>query len=242
MEYLKQLLDNAVKLTELEMQIPGLERRCSELREIAADRKTQRDWANLEEPTFFQRLLGSVEKKQERARAEAREASAAYEEVKRELEGLEFQLRSLRETVEQLSGSRERYTGEKRTFLETADDDQVQKLRELETEAYKPVAIELVKQIRKHLYSARGWVQKDLQPRHFSRETRRMEFIQLADDCAEKLQELLVFFPEGSVTLGASMSQPSSYINSVSTNYSQIDLINIAVEQSQRVQAQLEAL
>lgn len=69
-----------------------------------------------------------------------------------------------------------------------------------------------------------------------------MEFLDLADEYAEKLQTLLVYFPEGSVTLGASISVPSSYVHSVSMNLSQIDLLNIAIEQSQRVQAQLEAL
>ncbi len=63
-----------------------------------------------------------------------------------------------------------------------------------------------------------------------------------ADEYAEKLESLLVYFPEGSIKLGVSMSAPSDYIRSVSTNLSQVDLLNIAIEQSLRVQGELEAL
>lgn len=69
-----------------------------------------------------------------------------------------------------------------------------------------------------------------------------MEFIQVADAYARKLQELLVYFPEGSITLGASISTPGDYIRSASMNLAQIDRLNIALEQNQRVQDQIKAI
>ena len=247
MENLRKLLDNAAKLESLELQLPELEARHKELKETVADKKLERDWAiinakNLEYPNFFQGLFTKVAEKQEKAQAEAREAAADYEKVKRELDTLEHQLTAIREDCSGLSGSRETYNHAREEFLSLAGADEVRQLREMETEAFRSVAVESVRQIRKALHAARGWMQKDLRPRYGTVVGRRMEFLHLADDYAETLQRLIVYFPEGSITLGASMSAPSSYVHSVSTNLSQIDLLNIAVEQSQRVQAQLEAL
>lgn len=247
MELLENLLANAVELERLELQLPELENRYAELKETVADKKLERDWAiinakNLEDPNFFQRLFTRVADKQEKAQTEAREASAAYEPVKRELDEVQYRLDSLRKSCEALSGSREIYKKARTEFLAAEDADNVRRLREQEIDAIRPVALEVVKMIRKALYAARGWMQKDMRPRYGYPVGRRMEFLHLADAYAEKLESLLMYFPEGSVVLGASMSEPSSYVHSVSTNLSQIDLLNIAIEQSQRVQAQIEAL
>lgn len=247
MEPLRKLLDNVVKLEEIEMQIPLLKARCDELKEIVSERKNDRDWAilsakNLENPGFFQRLLGRVAEKQEEAQTAARQAAAIYEESKRELDEAAYQLDALQKTQEALSGSREDYELARAAFLKNADVDAVQQLRMLETDAFRPIAIESVRQIRKALNAARGWRQKDSQPGHGALKNRRTEFLQLADQYAEKLQTLLVYFPEGSVSLGASMTAPSDYVRGVFENLSQTDLLNIAIEQSLRVQAQLEKL
>lgn len=247
MEHLRELMDNAAKLETLELQLPELEARHRELKEAAADKKLERDWAvinakNLEDPNFFQRLFTKVAEKQEKAQAEAREAAAEYEKVKRELDTLEHQLTVLQGECSALSCSREAYRRAREKFLTAADAEEERHLREVETDVFRPAAVEAVRQIRKSLYAARGWMEKDFRPRYGTVVGRRMEFLHLADGYAEVLQRLIVYFPEGSVTLGASMSEPSSYIHSVSTNLSQIDLLNIAMEQSQRVQAQLEAL
>lgn len=247
MEHLRELLSNAAKLTELELQLPQMKDQYEELKDSLSDLKNERDWArlaarNLEEPGFFLRLFGKAEEKLEKAQSEARQAAADYEDAKREFDALEYQLHNLQDKSAALSGSREAYDHARDTFLHSADEDTVQQLRMLEIDAFRPVAIETVQQIRKALLAARGWMSKEITPRRYSHQNRRMEFIQLADDYAEVLQSLLVYFPEDSVTLGASMSAPGDYIRSVSMNLSQIDLINIAIEQSLRVQKQLEVL
>lgn len=247
MEHLRELLTNAAKQVELELQLPPLQSSCNEMKETVSDLKSERDWAkltakNLEEPGFFQRLLGRVEEKQEKAQEEARQAAAAYEKAKRELDELEHHLKMQQAAYAALSGSRESYDLARKSFLGAADTEAICKLRSMEAETFRPVAIETVRQIRNSLFAARGWMQREVRPRYSNNETRRMEFLQLADDYAKMLQGLLVYFPEGSVTLGASMAAPSDYIRSVSTNLSQLDFLNIAIEQSLRVQEQLEAL
>lgn len=247
MERLQKLISNAANLEKLELEIPELEARNADLKEIVSDRKYERDWAilaakNLENPGFFQRLLGRVEEKQEKAQAEARQAIAEYEKEKQELDKLEQQLTCAQETRASLAGACEVYAKARVVYLSSADANGKQQVQEMETEVFRPVAIECLRRIRNALYSARGWMKKDIQPRHTAVATRRMEFLHLADTYAEKLQTLLTYFPEGSVVLGASMTEPSAYIQSVSMNLSQIDYLNIAIEQSLRVQEQLEAL
>lgn len=126
MEHLQELLLNAVKLEELELQLPELKKRYNELKEIVSDRKYELDWAvltakNLDNPSFFQRLLGRVAEKQEKAQSEARQAAATYEAVKRELDELEHQLDTLQETYAARSDSREAYKQARTTFLASAD-------------------------------------------------------------------------------------------------------------------------
>lgn len=247
MEQMRQFVSDAARLAELELSLPLLKPQLEEQREKVSDLKHEMDWAkltarNLEEPTFFQRLVGKVAEKQEKAQAEAREASAAYEKAKRELDELEHQFNACQETYAALSGSREAYARARSEFLSSADDNGLEQLRLLELDAFRPVAIETVRQIRKALYASRGWIEKELKPRYHTHESRRMEFLQLADDYAEKLQALLVYFPEDSVTLGASMTAPGEYVRGASMNLSQVDRLNIAIDQSLRVQEQLEAL
>ena len=247
MEQLKKLLADMVKLEEAESQIPPLEMRRKELKEIVDQRKLERDWAvltakNLEEPGFFQRLLGRVAEKQEKAQAEARQAAADYEASRRELDEVEYQLNALRGACAELSGSRGTYDRARLVYSAKADTEELHQLRWMETEVLRPVVVDILRRIREALNAARGWVTKELRPRYGALQTRRMEYMDLADAYAERLVRLTAYFPEGSITLGASMTSPGDYVRSVSTNLSQVDLLNIAIEQSLRVQEQVEKL
>lgn len=242
MEKLQELLSNAAKLGLMELQLPELQMKRKEWKETLAQQKEERDWArleakNLEDPGLFLRLTGRAERKLEKAQEEARQAAAVYEKTKLELENLEYRIGVLQTDCEALAGSREAYEAARMAYL--GDEQQ---LREWETEAFRPVAVETLRRIRHVLYTARGWMRKELNNRYYSKETNRMALLQMADDYAEKLQDLMRYFPEGRVTLGASMAAPSDYIRQVSTNLSQVDRLNIAIEQSLRVQEQLEAL
>lgn len=247
MEHLLDLMNRAARFTELELQLPLLNEQHAFLQETAADRKQERDWAvleakNWENPDFFQRLLGRVAEKQEKAQAEARSAAAAYEAAKRELDELEHTLSARQQEHDALAGSREAYHRERQIFLSAATEEERYQLQEAQIDAFRPVAITCLRLIRKDLNRSHAWMQKNERPRYHGYETRQMEYWHLADRHAEILQTLLPCFPENSITLGASMTCPSEYIRSASMNLAQLDRVNIAVEQSLRVQEQIEKL
>ncbi len=247
MEQMRKRLSDAARLAALQLELPLMKNQLEELKEKVSDLKNDRDWAkltakNLEEPTFFQRLMGKVAEKQEKAQAEAREASAAYEQAKGEYDALAHRFSALQSELAALSASKEVYERTRSPFLREAEPDAVQELCSMEIEAFRPVAIETLRQIRKALFAARGWMEQEQKSRHYVQQSRRMEYIQLADEYAQTLQTLVAYFPEGSVTLGASITSPGDYIREASMNLSQIDRLNIAIDQSLRVQEQLEAL
>lgn len=247
MEQLKELMARAARFVELELQLPLVEAQHKEQSETVSDRKTEQDWAileakNWEFPNFFQRLFLRVAEKQEKAQAEARSAVAAYETAKRELDALEQELFALRQEREFLAGSREAFDRARAEFLRTATPGELQQLQEAQIDAFRPVAISCLRLIRKDLNRSHAWMQKSERPRYSGYETRQMEYWDYADLHAELLQSLLPYFPEGSITLGASMTRPSDYIRSASMNLAQLDRVNIAVEQSLRVQEQIEKL
>lgn len=248
MEHLTALLSQAARAAMLELEVPLQRLEQEHLKKAAKDLKTDLDWArleakNLEEPSFFLRLLGKAEEKLEKARAEARTAAAAHETARRELETLTQRLEAAQTELDSLQGVPEAYTRERAAFLQNASHDQLQLLREQETDAFRPAAILTVRQIRNALQNAHPSMARDVRTKYDGTGcSRKLEFLDLADDYAEKLQALLVYFPENGITLGASLTRPSAYVCSASMDYAQLDRLNIAIEQSRRVQKQLEDL
>lgn len=247
MEQLLKLMKQTARFIELELELPLLKAELAERKEIVADRKHERDWAileakNWENPDFFQRLFTRVPEKQEKTQAEARAATAAYESAKQELETLEHSLSAQQLEHDSLAGSKEAYDRERLAFHSIATDDELTHLQEAQTDAFRPVAIRCLRLIRQDLNRSHSWMQKNERPRYAGYETRQMEFWEYADLHAEQLKALIPYFPENSITLGASMTCPSDYIRSASMNLGQLDRVNIAVDQSLRVQEQIEQL
>lgn len=247
MEQLLELMNRVARLTELELELPLLEVQHAELKEALADRKHERDWAileakNLESPNFFQRTFTRITEKQEKAQQEARAAAAAYEAARQEFDAMDRRLTDWQQELDSLTGSRETYDRELQTFRTVATEAELERLQETQIDTFQPVAIACLRMIRKDLNRSHAWMQKSERPRYHGYETRQMEYWDYADIHAELLQSLLPYFPAGSITLGASMTCPSDYIRSASMNLGQLDRVNIAVEQSLRVQEQIEKL
>ena len=249
MEQLNELMKQVARLVELESLIPLVTEQQAVLKADLADLKYSRDWYDLEakrleNPNFFQKLLPGFADKQEKAQLEAREAAAAYEQGKRELETAEYTLASHRQELEALTGCREEYHRVRQLFRATATEEELARLQEAEIDVFRPVAVACLKLIRKDLNRSHHWMPKHdgTRARHGNHETRQMEFWELADAHARQLQSLLPYFPENSIQLGASLTCPSQYIRSASMNYAQLDRLNIAVEQSHLVQKQIEQL
>ena len=249
MEQLNELMKRTARLAELESLIPLTVEQQAAQKAALSDLKYTQNWYALvatkwEHPNFFQKLLPGFAEKQEKAQQEAREATAAYEQAKRELDTTEHILALQQHEFEALTGSREEYERQRQIFRSTATEAELARLQEAEIEVFRPVAIECLRLIRKDLNRSHDWMPKHdgIRARNYGHETRQMEFWELADLHARQLQALLPYFPENSITLGASMTCPSEYIRSASMNLAQLDRLNIAVEQSLRVQKQIEEL
>jgi hypothetical protein len=247
MEQLQELMKRTARFVELDLELPLLEAQLAEQKEAVADRKHERDWAileakNLENPNFFQRTFTRIAEKQEKAQQEARQAAAAYEAARQELEALEHKLADQQQERDALVDSREAFDRERAAFRSVATEEELVRLQETQIDAFRPVAIRCLRLIRQDLNRSHAWMQKSERPRYHGYETRQMEFWDYADLHAEQLKALLPYFPENSITLGASMTCPSDYIRSASMNLGQLDRVNIAVEQSLRVQEQIEKL
>ena len=247
MEQLLDLMKRTARGVELELELPLLAAQLADQKETVADRKHERDWAileakNWESPNFFQKLFIRTQEKLEKAQADARAASSAYESAKQELEALEYQLSAMQQERDALAGSKDAFDRERQAFLSVATEDELARLQEAQIDAFRPVAIRCLRLIRQDLNRSHTWMQKNERPRYTGYETRQMEFWEYADLHAEQLKALLPYFPENSITLGASMTCPSDYIRSASMNLGQLDRVNIAVDQSLRVQEQIEKL
>ena len=249
MEQLNERMKRVARQVELESLIPLASEQQAVKKAALADLKYSRDCYDLEakrleNPNFFQKLLPGFAEKQEKAQLEAREAAAAYEQGKRELETTEHTLASYRQELESLTGCKEEYDRVRQLFRATATEDELARLQEAEIDTFRPVAIACLRLIRKDLNRSHDWMPKHdgTHARHSGHETRQMEFWELADLHARLLQSLLPYFPKNSIQLGASMTCPSEYIRSASMNYAQLDRLNIPVEQSLLVQKQMEQL
>lgn len=249
MEQLNELMKRVARLVELESLIPLAAEQQAVQKAALADLKYSRDWyaleaKRLESPNFFQKLLPGFSEKQEKAQRDAREAAAAYEQGKRELETTEHTLASHRQELEALAGCKEEYDRARQLFRTIATEEELARLQEAEIDTFRPVAIACLRMIRKDLNRSHDWMPKHdgTRARHGNHETRQMEFWELADLHARQLQSLLPYFPENRIQLGASITCPSQYIRSASMNYAQLDRLNIAVEQSLLVQKQIEQL
>lgn len=120
MDEIYELLTKAGRFWLLEDEMPGLVLRREELEKQVKSLKSDLGWAklevkNLEQPGFFQRLLGRHEEKLEQAQAEVRRIAAAHAQAQRELEALESELRERQTELEALRPDVEHYARLKST-------------------------------------------------------------------------------------------------------------------------------
>ena len=156
MEQLNERMKRVARQVELESLIPLAAEQQAVQKAALADLKYSRDWyaleaKRLENPNFFQKLLPGFAEKQEKAQLEAREAAAAYEQGKRELETTEHTLASQKQELESLTGCKEEYDRVRQLFRATATEDELARLQEAEIDAFRPVAIACLQLIRKDL-------------------------------------------------------------------------------------------
>ena len=216
----------------LEGKLPELEEQIGDLAEQLKVWKYDMNWRQtevlrLENPGFLDRLLGTAERKLEQASAELRESRATYEGIRRKQEELEFQLKQGKEEMESLAGSREEY--------EQAGCPK-------EVEAFLPAALGAAERCLEALNSVLPHARRDANSNYVRPGNRKMEFLQKAAENARMLTQVLALMPEGIVELGGYFTHPEGYVTAVTSEYKQLDRVEMAMIQVREVRKKLREL
>ena len=222
---------------ELEGWIPATEKTLREQQCSLRERKADKEWKELNllqwnEPGFFQRLLGRVQEKQEKARKEYNEAVAVYEIAKREMEALQFRLESAREEFDNLADAPQKYIRLCEEYGEEAEYRSV----------FVPAAIAAIRRAKADLEQARIWMQEDARYKGVRQQNRKMEFLSEAEAEVHHLGKILAYFPENTIKQGNYLKQPEGYITGVTSEFKQLDRLNLAQSQLSACLQELEKL
>lgn len=245
MEELARLLNNYGRFLELEDSVPyweaQLPERLARIRELKLNRdKKEIDLSNLQEPNFFQRLLGRTEEKKERLSKQLRESTAAHEAAKQELKALEKKIAEGKQELESLAGSREAYEQAKKAAVLTIGQESQLMMQELA--AFTPAALAAADRIIEALEDARFWMQEDAYRRGVSQDNRKMELLSSAEENAQRLRSILTIMPEGVAGVGSYLQSPNGYIYGVTSEFGQLDRLNNAIDQVRETRNQLRML
>lgn len=230
---------------ELEDSIPYWEARKPELENRIADmdwnlRQKELEQLQWKEPNFFRRIFVKAEEKKETLGRQIREITAARMAAQWDLESLEKKIAEGKRELESLSGSREAYQQAKKAGqLTTAQES---RLMMEEISAFAPVALETAWHILEALEEARPWMRRDAMRTGVGEGNRRMECLGKAETAARRLLELLEVLPEGVATIGSYLKAPNAYICGVTSEFKQLDRLELAQEQIRTVRNQLKQL
>lgn len=216
----------------LEGRIPVLEEQIQNLGESLKVMKLDMDWKeiavrNLEDPGFLDRLLGRVERKKEKAMSEWRDVKATYEIAKRKMEELEYQRKQEKEELTSLAESREEY--------EQAGCPK-------EVEAFAPAALAAAERCLEALQYMLPHARRDVRTTYVHTGNRKMEFMQKAAEHARVLTQVLGLMPEGIAQTGSYFQYPEHYITAVTSEYAQLDRVEMAMNQVREVRKKLREL
>ena len=245
MEELIAKLRSYSRQLELEDSIPYWEAQKPELEARIEDmgwnlRQKELEQLQWKEPNFFQRIFGKAEEKKEITARQIREITAARMAAQWDLEALEKKIEEGKLELETLAGSRETYQQEKKACqLTTAQES---RLMMEEISAFAPVALETAWHILEALEEARPWMRKDAMSTRVGEGSRRMECLGKAETAARRLLELLEVLPEGVATAGSYLKDPNAYICGVTSEFKQLDRLELAQEQIRTIRNQLKLL
>ena len=178
----------------------------------------------LEDPGFLDRLLGTAQRKKDKAVSEFRESKATYEIAKRKQEELEFTLQQMKEELASLAGCREEYEKEGSPK---------------EVAAFLPAALEAAERCLEALNSMLPHARRDANFDRVLPGNRKMEFMQKAAEYAQTLTRILALMPEGTAEPGRYLRYPEGYITEVTSEYRQLDRVEMAMNQVKAVRSKL---
>lgn len=245
MDKILNCLHNYGRYLELEDAIPHWQQqraeqktRLDELRLNRAQKKWDLD--HLENPGFFQRLLGKSEEKKEKLAKQLREVTAALNAAQWELEALDKQIESGKQELEALAGSREAYARARQEAALTTIQESQLMLQEIA--ALTPVALAAADRVIEALEEARPWMQNDIRYTAVSSGNRKMEYLALAAENAGRLVEILAAMPEGCANVGSYLRSPEGYVDAATMEYAKLDRLNSAMDQVRETRNQLRML
>lgn len=221
-----------------ESQKPELKARLSEMRWNLQQKELE--LLQLQNPNVFQRLFGKTEEKKEKLSRQIRQTTAARTALQWDLESLEKKIRLGVEELETLADSRMAYETAKSAMVFTVSQES--RLMMEEISAFAPAAMETAGRILESLENARPWMQQDALSKGVGQDNRKMEHLSNAQAAAERLRGILSVLPEGAATIGSYLNAPHAYIYGVSSEFKQLDRLNLAIEQVQGVCNQLRLL
>lgn len=245
MEELIARLNAYGRFLELEDQIPYWEQQLPEkkarIRELQLNRDSKEiDLKALENPGFFQRLLGRTEEKKEKRNQQLREVTAALNAAQWELKDLEKKIEASKQELRSLQDSQKAYEQAKQgAVLNTAQESH---LMMQEIAAFLPAALSASDRILETLEDARIWMQEDALSRGVSSRNRKLECLQKAEENALRLCEILGIMPEGVAPIGRYLQSPGGYITGVTNETAQLDRLNLAIDQIRETRNQLRML
>ncbi len=243
-DLLKKLRDYS-RFLELEDSIPYWEGQIPELQDRLEEMKWNQQQKELEllqlkEPNFFQRMFGRAEEKKEKISKQIREITAARTAAKGELEGLKNQIETGKQEIGFLAESREAYEAAKADAKLTPAQES--RLMMEEITAFVPVALETAWRVLEALEDARPWMRRDTMSSRVGEGNRRMECLGKAEAAAERLYGILSVLPEGVADVGSYLKAPNAYINGVTSEFKQLDRLELAQEQIRTIRNQLKQL
>lgn len=243
-DLLKKLKDYS-RFLELEDSIPYQEARIPELKDRLKEmkwnlRQKELELLQLQEPNFFQRLLGRAEEKKEKLSKQIREITAAETAARWELDDLLKQIEAGKQELENLAGSREAYEAAKAEA--TLNLGQESRLMMEEITAFVPVALETAWHILEALEDARPWMGRDAVSNRVWEGDSKMECLGKAEAAAIRLRGILSVLPEGVADVGSYLQDPDAYIRGVTSEFKQLDRLERAQEQIRNVRNQLKLI
>ena len=235
MEQVLRELKNYSRWLYLEGKIPGLEDALAEAKELCIEsdgrvRLLQWELERLEKPGFFQRLKGGLEEKQEETYREYRIAQAQLQSVQEEVDLRRKELDEARAEYAALSSSWDAYLKEK---------EQTRVPIEGEGVLLTGICIGLTRDCQSALEQARNWMRQDVLRTGVSSENRKLEFLALAMEKAERIQGIL---DQLAMEKPPYLRNPESYITGVTMEYKQLDRVNLAIEQVWELRQKLKGI
>lgn len=232
---MEALFRDLERLVAAENLRPGLEAECKKLKERLPTlqlevARTKHDVYALEKPSLFTRLLGKVDKKKEKAWTAYRAAVTARDRILLEYKEKQTVLDTLNQEIQSLLPARECYANGKGSFP-----------LELEQHLACVSGISAANRILSYLNDARKWMRRDAVLTGVSEGNRKMELLGLAEDAVPLLQEAVATFPEDNLTVGSYIRQPEWYITEPTSEFKQLDRLNMAVEQVRVLRDELKA-